>query len=685
MPNESENNFDAAIDFKRLFAILQNCAWLLILVTVLGAVSAYVYSRLQRPVYEATTNILITRNLQQSVGDFSQTLSLSEVVQTYVRRLTLDEFLETVSQRLGYKVETDNANVSALPNTQVIQLKVQDVDPARAALIADTMVKILGEQNEALQAGRYAEAVQSLDIQIKDDETLIADIEAKLNEAKTNAFIEQTNQAKANIDATVNAIKVTTLELEQLHKISWTDVPSLLSDKKISLPQQQALLDQQIAEGNALQLKLSSDPQAQTDPNYAAALKVQIAGMDTSIQQTRQLIEETQNDIEFLTSLDTEQSFISAVVEKDNFLKTQQSLLTSYQNEYSDLLSSGEVKHTTNEIDDLQRNLDLYRNSYLNLMNSREDVKKQKLQNIPTLEQISPALTAKDPVKPRTLLNTLLGGLAGLILALIFVVLRDMTDNTIRDREEVETLLSTKVIGNILDIKDNRDGEGIYVGRAPLSPVAEAFRLLRTNLEFFGKENPIKTILVTSGGPADGKTTIASNLAAILSYSGKKVILVDANLRLPRVHQYIGISNNLGLSDLINKEQESDITKCIQKLENFPNLRILPSGKLPSNPTDLLGSEKMQNLLRTLSDLFDYVVLDCPPLFVADTQVLLRLVNGVLLVLVPGKTSREVVLAVKEQVQYAGVHLLGVVFARMRNSRWNKYGGYSYYPYKQTQ
>jgi polysaccharide biosynthesis transport protein len=680
MPNESENNFDAAIDFKRLFTILQNWAWLLILVTVLGALSAYGCSRLQTPVYEATTNILITRNLQQSVGDFSQTLSLSEVVQTYVSRLSLDEFLETVSQRLGYKVETDNVNVSALPNTQVIQLRVQDVDPVRAALIADTMINLLREQNEALQAGRYAEAVQSLDIQIKDDETLIADIEAKLNEAKTNAFIEQTNQAKANIDTTINAIKVTTLELDQLHKISWTDVPSLLSDKKSSLTQQQALLDQQIAEGNALQLKLSSDPQAQTDPNYAASLKVQIAGMDTNIEQTRQLIEETQNDIEFLTSLDTEQSFISAVVEKDNFLKTQQSLLTSYQNEYSDLLSSGEVKHTTNEIDDLQRNLDLYQNSYLNLMNSREDVKKQKLQNIPTLEQINPALTAKDPVKPRTLLNSLLGGLAGLILALGFVILRDMTDDTINGREEVETLLGTKVIGYISDIKDNSDGEGIYVGRAPRSPEAEAFRLLRTNLEFSGKESPIKTILVTSGGPADGKTNIASNLAASLSHSGKKVILVDANLRLPRVHQYIGISNILGLSDLINAEQESDITNCIQKLENFPNLRILPSGKLPSNPTDLLGSEKMQNLLRILSDIYDYVVLDCPPLFVADTQVLLRLVDGVLLVLVPGKTSREVVLAVKEQVQYSGVHLLGVVFARLRQSRWTKYSGYSYYP-----
>jgi capsular exopolysaccharide synthesis family protein len=578
-------------------------------------------------------------------------------------------------------VETDNVKVSALTNTQVIELKVEDVDPVRAAHIADTMVIVLGEQNETLQAGRYSEAEQSLNIQIKDIEARIADVQAKLDEAKTGALIDQVTEAKANIDDTVNAIKVTTVDLDRLHKMTWIDASFLLRDKKFRLPQQQALLDKQIADRNDLQAKLASDPKAKSDSNYATLIQAQIIELDAKIEKTRQLIEDTQNEIVFLTPLDTEQGFDFTVVEKENYLKTQQSLLVSYQNVYTSLLSTEEVKRSTNEIDNLKQNLDLYQNIYLNLLSSREDVKKQKMQNIPTIEQISPSLASEKPVKPRTLLNTILGGVAGLILALSFVMLRDMTDETVKSREEVEKLLGTKVIGYILDIKDHKDGEGIYVGRVPRSPVAEEFRSLRTHLEFSAKEKPIKSIIVTSGGAAEGKTTVASNLASILSYSGKNVILMDADLRRPRVHLYTGVSNAMGVSDLLDPKQENSFAEYVQKLENIPDLSILPSGALPANPTDLLGSEKMKNLVQTLSAAYDYVVIDCPPMLVADPQVLLGLADGVLLVVVPGQTRSEVVRAIKEQVDHTGVRLLGVVFNRLKTSRRAGYGGYSYYDY----
>ena len=396
------------------------------------------------------------------------------------------------------------------------------------------MVVVLAEQNETLQAGRYAEAQQNLDKQITDIEASIADVQAKLDAAKTSALVQQTTEAQSNIDTTVNAIKDTTAKLEQLHKMTWVDAHFLLINDKNNLPKQQALLDDQTAQNNALQVKLSSDPQAQTDATYAAVIQGQITQMDAKIEKTRQTIANTQNEIAFLTPLDAEQGFNSTVVEQENLLKTQESLLTSYQNVYTSLLSTEEVKRSTNEIDNLKQNLALYQNIYLNLLSNREDIKKQEMQNIPTIEQVSPALASDKPVKPRTLLNTLLAGAGGLVLALAFITLRDLMDDTLKGREEVEELLGTKVIGYIIAIKDNYDGGGTYVGRSPRSPVAEAFRSLRTNLEFAAKEKPLKTIIVTSGGPEEGKTTVAANLAAVLSHSGKKVILVDADLRRPR-------------------------------------------------------------------------------------------------------------------------------------------------------
>ena len=677
MPNE----FEDTIDFKRLFNTLQRWAWLLVLVTLLGAAAAYFYSRQQTPVYEATTNILVTRNSQQTVGDISQSLNLSQLVETYVRMLSLDEFLGIVSERLDYKVDTENVNVSALTNTQVIQLKVEDVDPARAALIADTMVIVLGEQNESLQAGRYSEAESSLDIQIQDLETRIADVQAKLDEAKTDALVQQTTEAQANIDATVSAIKSVTLELQRLADMTWYSARFFLHDKQTLLPQQQALYDQQLAQRSDLQLKLTSDPQALADPKVAAAIQAQIADLDEQIEKTRLSIEDTQKEIEFLTPLDNEQGFNAVIVEKENFLKTQQSLLTSYQNVYTNLLSTEEIKRSTNEIDNLKQNLELYQNRYLDLLNSRENVKNQKLQNIPTIEQVSPAFSSEQPVRPRTTLNTLLGGVAGLVLALSIVLLRDMTDEAVKSREEVEDLLGTKVVGYIIDNDNETDGEGIFVGRAPRSPVAEAFRALRTNLEFTAKENPIKSIIVTSGGPGEGKTTIASNLAAILSHSGKKVILIDADLRRPRVHTYTGVSNIAGLSDLLIADNFDLVDEYVQILEKTPDLRILPSGGLPANPTDLLGSEKMKDLLQTLSDSYDYIVIDAPPMLVSDPQVLLGLVDGVLLVVVPGKTRKDVLRAVNDQVRHTGVRLLGIVFNRLKHGKRGGYGNYSGYSY----
>ena len=146
-PNES-------IDLAQLFAMVQRWAWLFLVGILLGAAGAYFYSRTQTPVYEATTNILVTRNSQQTVGDLTQSMNLTQLVETYVRMLSMDEFLGIVSQRVNYPVQAENVDVSALTNTQIIELRVQDIDPARAAQIADTMVAVLVEQNESLQASR---------------------------------------------------------------------------------------------------------------------------------------------------------------------------------------------------------------------------------------------------------------------------------------------------------------------------------------------------------------------------------------------------------------------------------------------------------------------------------------------------------------------------------------------------
>ena len=219
------------------------------------------------------------------------------------------------------------------------------------------------------------------------------------------------------------------------------------------------------------------------------------------------------------------------------------------------------------------------------------------------------------------------------------------------------------------------------MARIPRSPVAEAFRSLRSNLEFFGREKPLKTILVTSSGPGEGKTTIAANLAASLAHSGKKVVLLDADLRRPRIHRYIGLPNQTGLSDWMEAGQTGDLSTYIQKLETPSDLSVLTSGGLPSDPTDLLSSDKMRQLIGILAESNDYVVIDSPPMLVADPQVLSGMVDGILLVMVPGQTRKDVTYAVKEQMERTSARLLGGVFNRLKRGSRSGYSGYSYYYY----
>ncbi len=191
----------------------------------------------------------------------------------------------------------------------------------------------------------------------------------------------------------------------------------------------------------------------------------------------------------------------------------------------------------------------------------------------------------------------------------------------IKTPEDVERQLDLPVLGFVAEMQyKSSSPEEVYVARQPRSPVSEAFRSLRTNLEFASVQKPIRTLIVTSPGPAEGKTTVAVNLAAIIALSGKRVALVDADLRRPMVHKLLGLPNRDGLSTLF-RGHEGVHTVFRSKLE-LPHLMVITSGSLPPNPAELLGSERMVQILEELSALVDVVVIDTPPSLVADAQIL---------------------------------------------------------------
>ena len=325
--------------------------------------------------------------------------------------------------------------------------------------------------------------------------------------------------------------------------------------------------------------------------------------------------------------------------------------------------------------------LSLYQGIYVNLLNSLETVRFARVQNTPNVVQVEPAVASTSPISPRPFQSTGLAAAVGLMLAAGVAFLVEYLDDTLKTMEDIERVLQLPVIGYIAQIQyDSKNEESLYVTRQPRSPVSEAFRLLRTNLEFAGVDRPIRRLLVTSAGPGEGKTTIAVNLAAIMAQGGKRVVLVDADLRRPKIHRFLGLSNKVGLSDLFRGV--AAVRMVSQQVEDVETVSVLTSGSLPPNPTELLASVRMEQILQEAEQDADILIIDGPPSLVADVQVLASKVDGVIMIIHPGHTPEDAASATLEMLKRAGGRTLGVVLNRIPRNRAEYYGGYRHYsPY----
>lgn len=203
--------------------------------------------------------------------------------------------------------------------------------------------------------------------------------------------------------------------------------------------------------------------------------------------------------------------------------------------------------------------------------------------------------------------------------------------------------------------------------KTPKSPAAEAYRTLRTNIQFLALHNKIQTIVITSSKYMEGKTTIASNLGVVMAQIGNKVLIVDCDQRKAKIHKVFGISNNKGLSDiLINKLNVNDVLKKLF----LENLYILTAGTISPNPSDLFTSSHMKNLMDELKSCFDYIILDTPPINkVTDTQLISQYSDGCILVVSSGETKIEEIVKTKKLLENANNRILGVVLNKVEMSK----------------
>jgi len=298
------------------------------------------------------------------------------------------------------------------------------------------------------------------------------------------------------------------------------------------------------------------------------------------------------------------------------------------------------------------------------------------------LSVVEPAVVPAAPVSPRPLLNVLLAALLGLFVGIIVIAVREYLDDSIKTPEDVLESAGLATLGQIMRMSGDRGRNGkdrVAALLHPRSAVTESYRTLRANIEFASFDAPLNTLLITSSSPLEGKTVTAANLAVVFAQAGRRVLLVDADLRKPGVHLLFDLPNSHGLTTLLRTDRVD--LHAVEQATEQENLRILTTGPLPPNPVELLGSQRMRAILDQMKTAHDLVLFDSPPLQIfTDTAILSSIADGTVMVIGIGRGRRTAVRHGRETLDRAGAHILGAVLNLLREpARSGSYGNYGDY------
>ncbi len=333
----------------------------------------------------------------------------------------------------------------------------------------------------------------------------------------------------------------------------------------------------------------------------------------------------------------------------------------------------------------LQRKFSVNEKIYSYLLEKRSETAILKAATVSKNRIIDTALLPGAPIKPKRKLIVLVGMILGLIVGIALAFLRAFLDDRIKGEEDISHATNVPLLGMIPHIKEKDAAEKLKVVISPKSAVAESFRHLRTNLQFMEREKKSHIISVTSTIGGEGKTTVSMNLAAIMSMAEKKTILINMDMRKPTLHERFGLENVRGMSTLLSKH--TSLAKVIQHTE-YTHLDVITSGPVPPNPSELIQGDLMEKVLEKLSEVYDVIIMDTPPVgLVTDARTLMHLSDTSIFVLRAEYSKKGFIKGIDELYKHDGIRGLGILLNDMKMDR-SGYGysyGYGYGYYEEDQ
>jgi capsular exopolysaccharide synthesis family protein len=698
-------------------------SWPLVAATIiLCAGAALLHAKTQPRIYEASTLVEITPQPVQPLGDKGgQSLDMGagvywdtqEYYQTEYRIVTSDRVLGTVARDLsltsdydflGLKsppgaptsIETVTAilrgrtSVDPVKNSRLFHIKVEDTDPKRARRLSDAIAASFIDQNLQTAINSSSEAVVWLNGQLDHVKR-----ELDLNENALYGFKQSNDLPSTSINEASNMLRLemqeynTALTRTRTRKqeilARHSELSRINADNPDDVPASELLSNSYLQTLRAQYQQLVKDRAGLVGEGKGANHPL-VKSITERLEHTKtQLLDEIRN--------------VQSGVERD--LAVIQHQEAGEEGLFEDSRRRAvELNMKEIEYHRLDRTRDENEKLFELLNNKMKEADLARMMRVNNIRIVDPAEDPGGPVRPRILVNVGIGVLAGLILGLGLMWTREVLDNSVKTPQDLEEQLGVTFLGLLPEMaadgaktgRRRRHGRTslppaangsnhveLVVHEHPLSGVAEAARSIRTNLMFMNPDHPYRRLLVSSAAPMEGKTTVACSIAIALAQGGQRVCILDCDLRRPRIHRIFDRIGDAGVTNVIVGEATVDE---VAKPTPIQNLWAVPAGPVPPNPADMFHSAKFRAFLDELSERFDRIVIDSPPVAaVTDSAVMSTLVDGTVFVVRASKTSKHLARQGLRILRDVDARVVGAVLNAVDLSN-RAYGYYQYYYYK---
>lgn len=682
--------------------------------TLLATGLTFLYVKIAKPVYQARALVEINPQAFQPLGQTKTDQvdmgagtywDTREYYETQYKIIRSDRVLAAVVHDLGLANDHEyvgevapgsdptqaaldvlraSVTVEPVKESRLVEVKVEDQQAERARRVCDSVVKTYIDQNLQTAVDASGDAVVWLSGQVEHIKTDLEQNENDLfsfkqrNELPSTSINEASNMLRVELqeyDTALTHIRTRKQELAarraELLQVN-PDHPDVLPGSELLASSLLQSLRGQYVEAQRQTASLVASGKGENHPLVKEATERAATTKDALMVEVRNIEGSVDRDLQIVSR---EEAGVAALFQ------------TAKQRAVE--LNMKEIEYHR-----LDRTRSENEKVYALLIERMKDADLARMLNVNNIRVVDHAIEPRVPIRPRAKIDVAAGLALGLLLGIALAWLRDILDSSVKTPDDVEHLLGVTFVG-LLPEYEGKDGTGknkprrrrmrnpnapleLIVHDDPLSGVAEAARTIRTNLAFINPDHPCTVMLVSSAGPAEGKTTAACSVAIALAQGGQRVCLVDCDLRRPRMHRIFDRRGSAGVTSVVVGDVPID--EAIQ-VTPIDNLSVICAGPLPPNPADLLQSQRFKTFLAELAERFDRVIIDSPPLAaVTDAAILSRLVDGTLFVVRSFKTSRQLATHGLRALRDVGAPIIGAVLNAVKLGR-PEYAYYYHYHY----